>query len=204
VEYFSKSHTLAECDYNIYKKESVVIILIQEDRRPDCNQDLHLQLLQMAHNNLVYLILEYLLHQPQARLSEYVLDFDYIILCCPGMLNAKADSVTQRPENEPEGGDKWLNNMELVSLKLQNLPEQLHLLVDSPPIQGCHTVPDIIVKVQCTITFPDTVIPTIQEADNVQDITVFKPTEQKDCLHYEVKVVHTGFWEVKLKINAAV
>jgi len=47
--------------------------------------------------------------------------------------NGKADSLRRRPGDLPQGEDERIKNMELVVLKPQNLPGQLHLLVDDRP-----------------------------------------------------------------------
>jgi len=50
-------------------------------------------------------------------------------------LNGKADALTSRPGDLPEGGDERLKNMEQVVLKPQNLPEQLRILANGLPEQ---------------------------------------------------------------------
>jgi hypothetical protein len=57
----------------------------------------------------------------------------YKIVYRPGKSNGKADALTRRPGDLPEGGDERLKNMEQVVLKPHNLPEQLRISANDVP-----------------------------------------------------------------------
>jgi len=51
---FSKTHTPAECDYDTYCKELMVVIKALEEQRPECEGALHPLQLLTDHMNLEY------------------------------------------------------------------------------------------------------------------------------------------------------
>jgi len=87
-----------------------------------------------------------LLNQRQAWWAEFLTRFDYPKIYRPGKSIRKADALRRRPGDLPEVGDEWLKNMAQVVLKPQNLPEQLRLVADGPPTQGCPSISDHLTK----------------------------------------------------------
>jgi hypothetical protein len=69
--------------------------------------------------------------------------FDYEIVYQPGKLNGKADALTRRPGDLPEGGDERLKNMEQVVLKPHNVPEQLKILANDVSVQDGPSISDL-------------------------------------------------------------
>jgi len=133
VAYFSKKHSPAECNYDIYNKELMAIIKALEEWRPECEGAAYPLQLITDHKNLECFMTKKFLNRRQARWSEFLTCFDYEIVYRPGKSNGKADALTRRPGDLPEGGDERLKNMAQVVLKPQNLPKELRLLADSPP-----------------------------------------------------------------------
>jgi hypothetical protein len=72
-----------------------------------------------------------LLNRRQARWAQFLSRFDYEIVYRPGKSNGKADVLTRRPGDLPEGGDERLKTMEQEVLKPANLPEQLRILANN-------------------------------------------------------------------------
>jgi hypothetical protein len=71
VAYYSKNHSPAECNYDIYDKQLMAIIIALEEWRPECEgAAYHLQLI-TDHNNHEYLIKKMLLNRQQAHLSQF-------------------------------------------------------------------------------------------------------------------------------------
>jgi len=112
VAYYSKKHSPAECNYDIYDKELMAIIKALEEWRPECEGAAHPLQLITDHKNLEYFMTKKLLNRRQARWSEFLTRFDYKIVYRPGKSNGKADALTRRPGDLPEGGDERLKNME--------------------------------------------------------------------------------------------
>ena len=71
------------------------------------------------------------------------------------------DALTRRPGDLPEGGDERLNNMKQLVLKPQNLLEQLSLLVDSPPVEGCYIISNIFTEPGVIDPLPAKILETI-------------------------------------------
>ena len=106
VAYFSKKHSPAECNYDIYNKELMAIIKALEEWRPECEGAAYPLELITDHKNLEYFMTTKLLNRPQARWSEFLTRFDYEIVYRPGKSNGRADALTRRPGDHPEGGDE--------------------------------------------------------------------------------------------------
>ena len=92
--------------------------------------------------------------------------------------------MTRRPGDHPEGGVERLKNMEQMVLKPQNLPEQLHLLADSPPTQGRPSIPNHMTKACQTDPLPGKILEAIQTNSGQQEITVVECTEENERLRY--------------------
>ena len=80
----------------------------------------------------------------------------------PGKSNGKADALTRRPGDLPEGGDGRLKNMEQVVLKSQNQPEQLRLLADNPPTPGHSSISDFMIESYVTDSRPAQILEAIR------------------------------------------
>jgi len=112
VAYFSKKHTPAECNYDIYDKDVMVIIKTLEEGRSECKGASYPLQRLPDHQNFEYFMTKKRLNRRQAWWSQILTTFEYQIVYRPGISNRKADALTRRPGDLPEGGDQWLNNME--------------------------------------------------------------------------------------------
>jgi len=106
VAYFSKRHPPSECHYDIYDKELMAIIKALEEWRPECEGAAYPLKLITDHKNLEYFMTKKLLHRRQARWSEFLTRFNYEMVYRPGKSNGKADALTRKPGDLPEGGIK--------------------------------------------------------------------------------------------------
>jgi len=104
VAYFSKKHSPAECNYDIYDKELMSIIQALEEWKPECEGAAYPLQLITDHMNSEYVMTMKLLNRRQARCSEFLTYFDYEIIYRPGKSNGSADASTRRPGDLPEGG----------------------------------------------------------------------------------------------------
>jgi hypothetical protein len=102
----------------------MAIIKALEEWRPECEgAERTLQLI-TDHKNFEYFMSKRLLNRRQARWAQFLSRFDYEIVCRPRKSNGKADALTRRPGDLPEGGDERLKTINQAVLKPQNLPEQ--------------------------------------------------------------------------------
>jgi len=187
MAYFSKKHSPAECNYDIYDKELMAIIKALEEWRPECEGAAYPLQLITDHKNLEYFMTKKLLNRRQARWSEFLTRFDYEIVCRPGKSNGKADALTRRPGDLPEGGDERLKNMEQVVLKPQNLPKELHSLADSPPAQGRLSISNLMMEAYETDSLQGRILEAIHTNGSLKDITVTECTEQDGKIWYRGK-----------------
>jgi len=121
MAYYSTKHSAAECNYDIYDKKLMPIIKALEELKPECEGAAYPIQLITDHKNIEYFMTKKLLNRQQARWSEFLTRFDFEIVYRPGKSNGKADALTRRPGDLPEGGDERLENMEQVVLKPHNV-----------------------------------------------------------------------------------
>jgi hypothetical protein len=105
VAYYSKKHSPAECNYDIFKKLMAIIKALDE-WRPECEGAANPLQLITDHKNLEYFMTKKLLNRRQACWSEFFTRFNYEIVYRPVKLNGKADALRRRPGALPEGGMK--------------------------------------------------------------------------------------------------
>ena len=161
VPYFSKKHTPAECNYDIYDQKLMTIINALEPGRPECKGAAYPLQLITDHQNLEYFMTKKILNRRQAWLSEFLPYFDYGIVYRSGKSNRKADALTRRPGDLPEGEDERLKNMEQVVPKPQNLPKQLCLLADTPSTQGRPSICNLKTEAYENVPLPGEILEAI-------------------------------------------
>jgi len=123
VAFFSKKHSPAEYNYEIYDKELMAIVCCFEEWRAELestHEDHPIQVLS-DHKNLEYFMSTKLLNRRQARWSEFLSRFNFKIVYRPGKASTKPDALTRRYGDLPKEGDERLKFQEQVVLKPQNL-----------------------------------------------------------------------------------
>ncbi|KAH0610717.1 uncharacterized protein H6S33_011144 [Morchella sextelata] len=113
VAYFSKKHSLTECNYEIYHEELLAIIRSFEEW------------------NLEYFMSTKQLNRRQARWAEYLSRCNFVIKYRPGKQGGKPVTLTRRSGDLPgEGNERQLHQSQVV-LKKENLEAKLSLLAGS-------------------------------------------------------------------------
>jgi hypothetical protein len=159
VAFFSKKHTPAECNYEIYDKELMAIIRAFEEWRPELEGALHPIQVLSDHKNLEYFMSTKLLNRRQTRWAEYLSRFNFKIIYRPGKAGGKPDALTHRSGDLPQVGDERLIEQQKAVLKPQNLRDNLphlstnglieqqevvlkpqHLLPDTPRTADLHVL----------------------------------------------------------------
>ena len=131
VAFFSKKHTPAECNYEIYDKELMAIIRCFEEWRPELESTAHPIQVLSDHKNLEYFMSTKLLNRRQARWSEFLSRFNFRIVYRPGKAGGKPDALTRRSGDLPKEGDERLLHQSQTVIKSQNL--QLDATQTPPP-----------------------------------------------------------------------
>ena len=80
VAFFSKKHSPAECNYEIYDKELMAIIRCFEEWRPELESTPHPIRVLSDHKNLEYFMSTKLLSRRQARWSEFLSGRERLVL----------------------------------------------------------------------------------------------------------------------------
>jgi len=108
--------------------------------------------------------------------------------------------LARRPGDLPERGDERLKNMERVVLKPQNLPKQLRLLVDSPPVQGRPCISDLLTTAYETDSLPWKILEAIQTNSAFQEITLAECMEEEGWVMYRGSMYVPDNDELRLRI----
>ena len=134
VAFFSRKHSPAECNYEIYDKELLAVVTAFEEWRPELEGSKYPVDVLSDHKNLEWFMTTKQLSRRQARWSEFLSRFDFKIVCRPGKQGEKPDALTRRSGYLPsEEGDKRLPYQRQVVLKAHNLspdktPLQIHVI----------------------------------------------------------------------------
>lgn len=131
VAYFSKKHSPAECNYEIYDKELLAIIRCFEEWRPELEGAAHPIAVISDHKNLEYFMSTKQLNRRQARWAGYLSRFNFIIKYRPGKQGGKPDALTRRSGDLPGEGDERRLHQSQVVLKKENVETKLSLLAGS-------------------------------------------------------------------------
>jgi len=121
VAFYSKKHSPAECNYEIYDKELMAIVRTFEEWRPHLEGSRHPIQVLSNHKKLEYFMSMKLLNRRQARWSEFLSRFDFRIVYRPGKAGGKPDALTRRSGDLPEEGDERLLTNRHAVLKPENL-----------------------------------------------------------------------------------
>ena len=149
VDHFSKSHTSAERNYDIYDRELLAIIkafkywrseLLSPDSPTDVITD---------HHNLQTFMTNKTLTPRQVRWANFLSQFNFKIRYRPGKKNGKADYLSRMPGVMPEGGDENLQHRLQRIFSDDNLDPELQEIAKE--------------LASITIAVDDIQAPTIQE-----------------------------------------
>ncbi len=121
VAFFSKKHSPQECNYEIYDKELLAIVLAFQEWRQELEGSAKQVKVLSDHRNLEYFMTTKMLNRRQARWAEYLSRFDFKIHYRPGKLGGKPDALTRRSGDLPRAGDLRLEHQKQVLLKPRNL-----------------------------------------------------------------------------------
>lgn len=121
VAFYSKKHSPAECNYEIYDKEMLAIIRCLEEWRAELEAAPIPVLILTDHRNLEYFYQKQNLNCRQARWSVFLSRFNFKIDYRPGKAGGKPDALTRRSRDLPKEGDERLQHQSQVLIKPHNL-----------------------------------------------------------------------------------
>ena len=149
VAFFSKKHSPAECNYEIYDKTLMAMIRCFEEWRAELESSPHPIRVLSDYKNLEYFMSTKLLSRRQARWSEFLSRFNFRIIYRPRKAGGKPNALTQRSGDLPKERDERTAFQGQVVLKPHNL-------IDTPGalILTCGQVagePAVVVEEPATI-----------------------------------------------------
>jgi hypothetical protein len=95
VAYFSKKHSPAECNYEIYDKELMAIVRAFEEWRSELQSVINPIHVLSDHKNLEYFTTTKLINRRQARWSQFLSQFNFKIVYRAGTAGGKPDALTR-------------------------------------------------------------------------------------------------------------
>ena len=103
VAFYSRKLTPAEVNYDVYNKEMLAIV--ETIRNWRCYLEGYSFTIYTDHKNLSFFQTMKNLNRRQARWSELLSGFDFVITYHPGSLNGKADALSRRVDYAPIEGE---------------------------------------------------------------------------------------------------
>jgi hypothetical protein len=138
IAFYSKKMTPAECNYKIYNKELLAIVLCLKEWTAELEISQEVVKILCNHQNLEYFMSTKKLNRRQARWSKFLSQFNFNIVYQPGKQSVKPNSLTRRLEDLLKEGDERLLHQSQTILKRKNLakfpPEFLQSLSQTNPV----------------------------------------------------------------------
>ncbi|KAI0995015.1 hypothetical protein K3495_g13167 [Podosphaera aphanis] len=126
VAYFSGRLNPAQTNYEIYDKELLAVVTAFEHWRPELQGTIEPVSVITDHKNLEYFMTTKTLNRRQARWSEFLSRFNFVITYRPGKLGGKPDALARRSEDRPDKeGDERLRHQRQIILKPHNLDPRI-------------------------------------------------------------------------------
>lgn len=126
VAYFSRRLSSTEVNYEIYDKELLAVVNALEHWRPELEGTLEPISILTDHKNLEYFMSTKILNRRQARWSEFLSRFNFIIIYRPGKQGGTPDSLTRRSGDLPvNSGDERIQQQHRTVLKSYNLDPKI-------------------------------------------------------------------------------
>lgn len=195
IAFFSKKHSPAECNYEIYDKELLAIVRAFEEWRPYLEGSPHPIKVITDHKNLEYFMTTKLLSRRQARWSEFLSRFDFTINYRPGKAGGKPDALTRRSGDLPleEGDERELHRQQIV-LK----PRNLRL---SATNSNTTTIEELWTKAYETDSFPNEIIELLRKGIRTsRKISLGECEEERNRLRYRGKLFVPNYQPLRLRI----
>jgi hypothetical protein len=195
VAFFSRKHSPAECNYEIYDEELMAIVCAFEEWRPELEGALHPIQVLSDHKNLEYFMLTKLLNRRQTHWAEYLSRFNFRIVYRPGKAGGKPDALTHMSGDLPQGGDARLIEQQRVVLKPQNLPPNtprtadLHLLAEAPTPDEQSSLLDSVEKATRSDPFTQRIITLLHDGKlHSKQISLSKCDVHDGRLYYQQRL----------------
>lgn len=126
IAYFSERLNATQINYEIYDKKILAVVTAFEHWRAELEGILEPVSVIIDHKNLDYIMPTKILNRRQARWSEFLSRFNFIIKYRPGHLGSKSDLLTRSLEDLPnKKGNERLYQQHQTALKPHNLDPEI-------------------------------------------------------------------------------
>ena len=188
VAFYSKKHSPAECNYEIYDKELLAIILAFKEWRPLLEGANHPVEIISDHRNLTYFTTNRLLNYRQTRWSELLSCFNYKINYKPGPAHGKVDALTRQGEESNGENEEREQHRVQTLLKSQWPPEEdLGLLASTPSLDERSQLETLFDEGYDTDPFPLEILNMLRRGERISNkITL------SGCKEYDGRLLYRG------------
>jgi hypothetical protein len=198
VAYFSKKHSLAECNYEICDKELMVIIRAFEEWCPELQSVINPIRILSNHKNLEYFMTTKLLNRCQAHWSQFLSQFNFKIVYHPGTAGGKPDALTRRSRDLPKAGDDRSLKNQITIIKPKNI---LQLSPTMTPILASPVLAQLFTDGYNEDPFPNKILKLIQDsAKHCREISLAECDEHNNLLHYCQRIWVPNYEPLKLHL----
>jgi transposase InsO family protein/predicted aspartyl protease len=196
VAFFSKKHSPAECNYEIYDKELLAIIHAFKEWRPLLEGATHPVEVISDHRNLTYFMTNRLLNYRQTRWSEFLSRFNYDITYRPGVTHGKADALTRQEQESEEDTEQREQHRMQTLIKSQG---SLGLLADIPPSDGRTRFDILLAQGYQTDPFPTDILGKLERGERTSHLITLSECEARDGrLYYRDRLFIPEYEELHL------
>jgi len=158
IAFFSKKHTPAECNYNIYDKRLMAVVpTFKAWRAYLVGRPVTVR---SDHQNLRYFTTKRLLNQRQARWAEFLSQFNYTIEFVPGKAHGKADALSRMAGQTYEELLEDKTHRTQVIVKSQSLG----LLADIPLHFGASPLKELWTEAYQADPLPNQILTILEQA----------------------------------------
>jgi hypothetical protein len=199
VAYFSKKHSPAECNYEIYDKELMAIIRTLEEWRPELQSVINPIHIPSDHKNLEYFTTTKLLNRWQARWSQLLSQFNFKIVYRPGPAGGKPDALTRRSGDLPNEGDDCSLENQMTIIKPENILHALAMTASNQP-DTSPTLSQLFHKAYDTDPFPKVLEMLKNGTKQCKDITLAECEEHNNLLLYRWQIWVPDYEPLKLHL----
>jgi hypothetical protein len=199
LAYFSKKHSVEECNYEIYDKELLAIVRAFEEWRPELEGAKYPVKVITDHRNLEYFMSTKNLNRRQARWSEFLSRFNFKITYRPGRQGAKPDSLTRRSEDLPREGDQRLTHQSQVVLKPENLDISLNATSQENALEEDNEITELFKQAYENDPIPNQILNDLRiKKQHSKLISLAECSEADSLLYYRERKYVPDYLPLKL------
>jgi hypothetical protein len=139
-----------------------------------------------------------LLNRRQAHWSQFLSQFNFKIVYCPGTAGGKPDALTRRSGDLPKVGDDCSLENQTTIIKPENI---LQLSAMATPILASPTLAQLFTNGYNKDLFPNKILKLIRNgAKHCREISLAECDEHNNLLHYRQRIWVLNYEPLKLHL----